>query len=308
MIYMAKWQDELDALHVPKTVHKRAVAGVKHARIKRRNVWRKVGACAAAISLLIIVGQQLLTSPTPPTTSQMVMKDGVIHIPAIHIPDDASNADMNGLVVYDGHIYTQSDVTYEGPLRALQGTYIGKTKNLIDEWSSASVYEQQLASNIGEQPIYTVKGYDEDFRVMFYRDVEGEKQVGIFERLNDIKVSTGKDVFEQFNMTGNVVSANWQSHAAWDVSANKKHRVTDVAAMERFVAALHQATPHVRADDEPLSMAQNNETFKALTIRLKDGTAMTFKLLKGGYVYYGFMDVYFEVDEQVFNETWHLLK
>ena len=307
---MAKWKEELDALSVPKHIHQRAKVGVQQVKKPRRPMWWKIGALVAALCVIIGVTQFFKEKPTvapvdqPQTTTA---ENGSIHIPAISIPDDASSADMIGLVVYNGHIYTQSDVTYSGPLRALQGERIGVTKDLIDEWSNATAYEKQLASNIGEQPIYRVKGYDSDFRMMYYSDLDGDKTVEIMERLNDITIASGADVFSRFHVKDNVVSATWQSHTEWNASSKTVHLVKDVAAMERFVTALYEAPPHKRDEDEPLSMDQNDQSFKSLTIKLKDGTAMTFKLLKGGYVYYGFMDVYFEMDEDVFNDIWQLL-
>lgn len=306
---MTKWQRELDQLDIPKNVHERAIAGVKQVRKKRRAVWMQIVAVIVVLCVVIVaikfLNEQSVESPAKQVTTE---GNGMIHVPAMQIPDDASTVDMIGLVVYNGHIYTQSDVTYTGPLRALQGEKLGTTKNLMDEWSSASAYEKQFASNIGKKSIYRVKGYDIDFRLMFYSELEGKKRAEIFERLNDLTIATGADVFKHFRLKDNIVSATWQNHVEWNETSKTVHLVKDVAAMERFASALYSATPHSRNDNEPLAMEHNNSTFKALTIKLKDGTAMTFKLLKGGYVYYGFTDVYFEIDKKTFNDIWNLLQ
>ena len=91
--------------------------------------------------------------------------------------------------------------------------------------------------------------------------------------------------------------------------AQKGHDAAFLTLFQQYEAYIYRmAYVYVQNENDALDIVQETAYRAFKSIRLKDGTAMTFKLLKGGYVYYGFMDVYFEVDEQVFNETWHLLK
>ena len=79
---------------------------------------------------------------------------------------------MIGLVVYQGNIYTQTG-TQITPDIAARGDKLGRSKSGITEWSSSEDYTE-LASTIGEMDIFTVKGYDADFRIMSYMEHDGK--------------------------------------------------------------------------------------------------------------------------------------
>ena len=87
--------------------------------------------------------------------------DGV-YVPAIELPESSEDAfaDMLGLVVCQGHIYTQAE-DYLGEdaqkIETLVGEHLGTAKGNIDEWSSRDEYATELASNISGE-VYSVKG------------------------------------------------------------------------------------------------------------------------------------------------------
>ncbi|PSL40919.1 hypothetical protein B0H99_10351 [Planomicrobium soli] len=65
--------------------------------------------------------------------------------------------------------------------------------------------------------------------------------------------------------------------------------------------------PHEQNSD-PIGDSQNNEEYKELTVHLDDGSRIRLTLLKDGYIYCGFMGVYFEMNQNVFTTMWRLLQ
>lgn len=315
---MSNWKDELQRLELPENLQHRGKAGmeqVENERKKRKPFFLKASGLVAAILLCVsgwfIFKEDTIKTTQPNETSvREITKNGdTIEIPPLQIPENADTMDMIGLVVYKGQIYTQSDVRYEGDdIYALKGMKLGDTKNTLDEWSKKEEFEKELASNIGESSIYEVEGYNTDFRIMSYQEWNGKEQAEIFERLNGLSMTTGGDVFDAFHMVGNVAAAKWQTFNDWDRATSNFTQMADVAIIEKFVEQLGKAIPLIReVDHEPISNQMNQNDFKALTITLKDDMSMTFKLFKGGYVYYGGMDIYFKVEQETFDELWQEL-
>ncbi|MBB6020100.1 hypothetical protein HNR77_001161 [Paenibacillus sp. JGP012] len=104
---------------------------------------------------------------------------------------------MLPLVVYRDHVYTESATTLEGAdALALRGAKLGTTSGGIHELSSKDDYKE-LASTIGEADIYAVKGYDTDFRVMSYTEIDGQVYAQLFDKTNDMTISGGAELEER---------------------------------------------------------------------------------------------------------------
>ena len=140
---------------------------------------------------------------TPAPDMQFI--DQGLRIPALSVPEPKEWAmyDMIGTLVYNGSIYTQTENQYMDleaeQKEALLGEYLGHATSSLDEWSSFEEYDKEFASTY-EGDVYSVKGYDPDFRVCirYEEEYDGEKHLFLFflERLNDITINTGYDVFE----------------------------------------------------------------------------------------------------------------
>ena len=112
-------------------------------------------------------------------------------------------ADMIAFVMYQGNMYTDAEMysEEESPhLEGLLGEEIGESTGTIDEWSDESEYAREFASNIPGK-VYTVQGYDPDFRLCVRRDFTDDSGVHrmwlhFLEHLNGISLSTGADLFE----------------------------------------------------------------------------------------------------------------
>ncbi|WP_303969718.1 hypothetical protein [Sporosarcina ureae] len=217
---------------------------------------------------------------------------------------------MVGLIVYNGKIYTQTNTKINPTdAKALKDDKLGTTKGNIDEWSRQKEYDEELASTIGVTDVYSVKGYDKNFRIMVDQGQDGNKYAEFFENLNGITISSGKDVFGKLNLVGNVNSAQWRAFSDWDNDIDNYKPIFDMDALNTFLKELNKTKPLPREQDsDPINNSRNNEEYRELALQLKDGSTVKLTLLRDGYIYYGLADVYFEMNEGVFSMFWNHLK
>ncbi|MDF2556239.1 MAG: hypothetical protein K0R71_67 [Bacillales bacterium] len=169
-----------------------------------------------ATNLLIIFGFHTmvsnnnfnLTSKNEPT----ITKNGGVKIPAIKLPKDLSNAKMIGLIVYNGKVYKEARTEIdEENAKVILGDKLGITKGSLNEWSNQDAYTEEFASSIGIKSVFSVKGYDKDFRIMTYEEQDGKPYAEFFENLNGITLNSGEDVFGKLKMAGNVTKAKYRT-------------------------------------------------------------------------------------------------
>ncbi|MBO4831306.1 MAG: hypothetical protein J5569_02395 [Oscillospiraceae bacterium] len=298
--------------------------------------WVRWGALAAC--LCIIVGGVYLATrprggadiPAPmpaeaaevkpaPVVPAPVSKDDVteqggggLYIPAIDLPENTEGEmDMIGLIVYRGGIYTQSGF-YSGDealaIEPLVGEYLGTCDGTIDEWSAREEYERDFAGNIPGD-FYAVEGYDIGFRICMVHEWPDETGspttvIEFFDRLNDITLTTGGDLFEnRLHLRGRVEDIVWQSHDDWNWNrGNFRDAGFDPGTWDAFIdtldeggfvytwdpdrsSAFYEGVPNSRIYDTP------NQAH--LTLSMEDGTRVELRLIEGGYVGYGPLNWYF---------------
>jgi hypothetical protein len=150
----------------------------------RKNTWIKWGAMAACLCLVVagvLGGSHLddkkLTLPDEQNGSENIstQKDPAVnngngvYIPAVELPTNTEGVefDMLAMVVYHGGIYTQAEAYYDADaerINDLVGDYLGYATGSINEWSTQDEYAKEFASSCAGD-VYSVKGYDTDFRV-----------------------------------------------------------------------------------------------------------------------------------------------
>ncbi|MEK3732497.1 hypothetical protein MKX64_08570 [Paenibacillus sp. FSL M8-0334] len=229
-----------------------------------------------------------------------------VTIPQVELPgDNGIQANMIGLVVYQGNIYTQSStrITPEAAEQLL-GDKLGRSKAGITEWSDASDYTE-LASTIGETDIYAVKGYDTDFRIMSYQVIDGQVYAEFYDHLNGIAIATGEDLIGKLNVKDRIQTAQWQSFDSWNMGENRLQAVQAADALSSFVTALHTASPVAEEalGEEPYASSEQ----KFLYLKLEDETEVELRLFKlgsGNYAKYGHTPVFLQVEDAVFNALW----
>lgn len=304
-----KIKQEMNRIQIPNELHERATRGVKKAKseiTKRKNYLFKVVPLAVSIVFLSIGGYSVWNANHQSYESKNIVssldKNGVT-IPAIELPKSGETAKMMPLFVYKGRIYTQSSTKID-PLQVknLLGEKLGKTKAGLDEWSNQDEYAVEFASSIGEVDVYSVKGYQQGFRLMTYDVSSGYAE--IYESLNGVTISSGSDIVETLHLM-NIEKAKSRTYDDWNNSAEKYTEINDKALLNSFVSALNHSIPYLREDVEAkLGNFQNNEQYKELTLSLTDGTNVTFWVVKDGYISYG-NTLYFKMDHEVFMNLWN---
>lgn len=312
---------EMDKIEIPNHLHERSMLGIQKAKLempKKKPKWSKTFTMAA--SLVIVLGgygiykdilQTEQISPSPNVNIPIVVKDDGLKIPAIELPEDTGGAEMNmiGLIVYNGKIYTQTATEIDPTIaKNVLDTKLGTTKGGIDEWSKQDQYAVEFASTIGVVDVYSVKGYDKDFRIMSYTEIDGEVYSEYYECLNGMTVHSGEDIFGKLELNGHIQSAQYRTYSDWDLGVEQFYPIEDMELLKKFADELDHAVPFSRASiEETLGDFRNDENYRQMTIKLNDGTKVSMVVLKDGYIHYSYSDVYFKIDNGIFNEIWAAL-
>jgi hypothetical protein len=233
-----------------------------------------------------------------------------VEIPKTELPSNDKNvkADMIGLVVYHGNVYTESATTVDGAdALSLRGEKLGKTTGGIHERSGEDDYKE-LASTIGTADIYTVKGYDSDFRIMSYTEIDGQVYAQLFDKTNGISVSGLSDLLGKLNMKDHVTAAQWESFDSWNNGLQQLQQFPVDDSLNNFIDALSLAAP-VAASPELDERLYGREDRKMIYLTLEDKTKVKLVLFgEEGMVRYGFAPVFFKVEQGAFQQFWNSLK
>jgi hypothetical protein len=241
-------------------------------------------------------------------TNHKIIPDGnVVNIPAISInPSSDVDAKMFALVVYKGKIYAESNTQLDlNNIKNFLGEKVGSTTNTIDEWNVSGKSSEELASNIGEQEIYTVKGYDSDFRIMSYTKNEDQEYAQFFDCLNGITVKSGKDIFGKLNLVGNIESAKFITFDDFNNGTNNYVNFESMDVLNEASNEFNNAVPYnYEAVEKDIESCRNNNDFREFTLKLKDGLMVKFTAFKKGYVCYGNSNIYFKVQSSTIDKLW----
>ncbi|MCM1566632.1 MAG: hypothetical protein FNP40_15220 [Dehalobacter sp. 4CP] len=263
-------------------------------------------AAAIAAALVIMIGAGTFVNSNFGKVDQN--KVG-IYIPQVQISENTEvKAKMIGLIVYQGRIYTQSALQIDANnAEKLIGEKLGMTKANITEWSKQDDYAVELASTVGVQAVYTVKGYDKSYRIMTCEKINGETYAFFYECLNGLTVKTGNDIFEKFKMENNIESVKYENFGSWNNGKNEVQSLTNPDGVNHFLAALENAVPNTRESLPDLFEDQGETSQKFIYVTLNDGSKVQLRLFKEGYVYYNGVDLFFKVDSNAFMSFWNEL-
>ncbi|MCR4837467.1 MAG: hypothetical protein K5897_00865 [Eubacterium sp.] len=281
----------------------------KGAGTGNKGKWIALAVSAAAVIalglILFFIRPTETDTNTEKGTGTLPVQDSTgVHIPAIEIevPSDGVAYDMVALVVYHGKIYTGYEFIEDDKEKVLSlvGDYIGEATGSIDEWSTQSDYSKELAGSVAG-PIYTVRGYDPDFRlcnVISYTDEQGNpgKAVSFLENLNGITLDKGADLFEErLQIKGHVKKLFFKSHEAWN-TGSKEMTVPDMTANQElwdtFLDELDRGS-FVEIDYVKDPGFYDNPHQVHLFVKKDDGTTVELRLFEGGYVGYQPLGWYF---------------
>ncbi|WP_052085873.1 hypothetical protein [Clostridium sp. HMP27] len=272
----------------------------------KKKLYNNSFAAVAAI-LLICIGLMSFKTIINKTKNP----PNIVTIPKIELPNNNGiYVKMIPLIVYNGKIYTSSHTIIDSKnTENLLGEKLGRTKANINEWSKQTEYSKEFASNIGEQDVYTVKDYDKAFRIMTnIKTPDGASYPEFYDCLNGITINTGADVFGKLNLKGNVIEAKFRSYNNWNNGVEAFSPINDIALLNRFLDKVNKSTPYSQEEIETsLGDYRNDDEYKELILKLKDGCEVSFTILKSGYVYYGYSTVYFKINDKVFEKLWNEL-
>ncbi len=263
---------------------------------------------AESSPLLEASGRETAPSPAVAAESEASSPEGVF-LPALELPEgDAAAACMVPLVVYNGSVYTDA-ASWRGEearaLDALTGDYLGEAVGIIDPWSEEEAWEQEFAGTVSG-PLYTVKGYDTDFRICLrqeYTDEAGEPGLWILylERLNGITLTTGADLFEdRLHLRDRITEIRWQDHDDWNYGrGNFRDAALDGETRDAFLEALD------RGEFVRHRSGYSSEHQAHLFLDLEDGLTVHLRLLAEGYVAYGVLNgVLLKMPGEVFDAVY----
>lgn len=279
----------------------------RHRRLPLRSM-ASMAAGLIVVVLLGIFGHNLISRQTA-DPGNAANSECEINVPKIELPKNTTgNADMIGLIVYQGRIYTQAYTSIKpGIAEKLLGEKLGTTKGNIDEWSSQKDYAVEFASTIGRTDVYSVKGYDKSFRIMTYKKHEGTVYAEFYECLNGIKVKTGADVFDKLKIENNINSAKQEMFESWNNHREEYKEFKGLTSLNSFVSKLGETVPYKQQSLSYLFQEQGNASQKFIYITLKDGSEVELRLFKGGFVYYSNAHIFFKMEDKAFDTLWEEL-
>lgn len=315
-----KIKEEINKIEIPKELNERSRNGISKAKAEmpsRYKHWSKVVVFAASLLIGIsgyFIYENIRLDPYGETlneNSPMITSNGGLEIPILKLQKTTSNTSMSmiGLIVYNQKIYTQTstDIIDEHASDLLDEK-IGTTKDNLDEWSKQNEYSVEFASTIGRTDVYTVKGYDKDFRIMSYSEENGEINTEFYESLNGMTVYSGQDILGKLKISGNIINAQYRSFSDWNNSVDNFLPIQDRDILSSFAEELNHTIPYSRESVEKiLGDFRNDENYKEMILYLKDHTKVTLVVIKGGYIRYGISDIYFKMDSEIFKEMWEQL-
>lgn len=218
---------------------------------------------------------------------------------------------MMPLIVYKERVYIYAPIQISSEnAKNLLGRKLGTTSNNINELSTQSEYSNEFASNIGVTDVYSVNGYDEEFRIMTNMITEdGASYSEIYECLNGITIQSGADIFGKLKLQGNIEQAKFQTFSDWNNGIGNFYTINDSELLYNLLNELNKGIPYLpETIESSIGDYQNDDELKQISLDLKDGTKnITITILKSGYAYYGYPRVYFKIDNKLTEEIWDKL-
>ena len=267
-----------------------------------------------AASLVIVVSLGILVRnfvmKNPNASPNIIGSAEGIYIPKLELPKDTNAAaDMIGLIVYQGRIYTQTGtkISSEGAEKLL-GDKLGTTKGNIDEWSKQKDYAVELASSIGKQDVYSVKGYDKGFRIMTYMKIDGTIYSEFFECSNGITVKSGADIFSKLKIENNIKEAKYEKYDSWNNNKQLYKEFGKLQVLNSFVNELKNTVPYTQESLTYLFDDKVETKQKFVYITLNDGSQVQLRLFKDGYIYYDNSHIFFKMEKEAFDKLWNELE
>ncbi|MEG1557629.1 MAG: hypothetical protein RR368_04250 [Oscillospiraceae bacterium] len=267
-----------------------------------------VAACLAVVAVSLVLAKQAGEKKEHEDIATKKYGEAAVYIPKIELLENQQGAaaDMIGVVVYNGKIYTHAEYMYgdDEAKSKFIGEFLGSATGEIDEWSQPNDYKKELASNVAGE-VYTVKGYDRDFRICILNTYGN---LAFFENLNDINLTVGEDLYgeKRLNLRGNINKTEYQLHEDWDWAKGNIKELEDLpsGSIDAFVAELYKGEFEDLSKCKPSIYSQELKQAH-LYFRMKDGTCVQMRLFENGYVGYSYMNdsCFVKIDNEIFTRV-----
>ncbi len=164
------------------------------------------------------------------------------------------------------------------PMEDLIDQEVGQATGTLAGWSAQADDSMTMACNF-KGIVYTVKGYDENFRLIIH-DAESVGMPWIvMDNYDDIELRCGLDLFEtRLHLVSRIKSAEAEGRDG------KKRKVSAAKASKLLRAACAAQMEPATWQDQFLRSRRGKTGW--LNLELKDGTRVQLYLEEGGYVTY----------------------
>lgn len=303
-------KETINTIEIPAELSKRSHQGIQEAsqvnENSNRKNWKIVGSLLLSAAIILVILTQLDLFSRDQAANEVI-------IPPIELPEgtDLESAAMPGLIVYQGSIYTNQSWVRANPEQVddLIGEQLGTTHYSIDEWKETEDNEMEFASNLEEPtPVYSVNGYDESFRIMTYDPDRHPTSARLFEKTNDLTLRSGRDFFEQLNLSGNIVHVTSQTWEQYFQETGQFSQVDDMSLIDSLVENLNHTLPEPFPNSYDTRFDKDIVDEKVLFLFLEDGLRVQLQLLEGGYITYPTLQVFFKMQDDDFERIWNSLE
>ena len=277
-----------------------------------KSIFKSIILIVATLSIIIWIAilRYNLVEKKNNTSPHIADLSAGIYIPKIDLPKNSTDSmDMIALIVYKSRVYTQTG-TKINPKSAEDfiDQKLGTTKGNIDEWSNQNDYAVQFASTIGKTTVYSVKGYNENFRLMTYEKLNGIAYADFYECFNGITVKTGADVFDKLRIANNIKASKYENFESWNYNNQEYKILTNLNTLNNLVNELKSTIPYTQESLSYLWDENERRNQRFVYVTLNDGCEVQLTLFKDGYVYYNYSHILFKMDNVAFSNLWNDLK
>jgi len=228
-----------------------------------------------------------------------------IKVLEIQQTDNGTINDMIGFVVYNGKIYTQAEYLHvdKEAKKEFIGQYLGTANGTFSKDTT------DFSSNIiGD--VYTVNGYDKNFRICIPNMYDDAEFVAFFENLNGITLTKGEDLYgtNRLKLKDNFYDIVYQLHNDWDYDKEdyKHYNYVTNEAISNFIEELYKL-PFVDLTEQKPDIYHMNIKQAHLYFKMNDGTTVKLRLFENGYIGYEEMSarVFVKMDTNIFKKIFN---
>ncbi|MDO4416189.1 MAG: hypothetical protein Q4C20_14035 [Erysipelotrichaceae bacterium] len=223
-----------------------------------------------------------------------------------------TEAFMMPVIVYNGKMYIGNEWYYgerEEKLRQRIAVRLGNGSGDLNEYSSEEAYSNELASNFTDE-IYTVAGYDPDFRiagVMEYEDSDHPAWIVLLDYIDAPALKTGSDLFEdRLHLWEKTESIQYHLHSPQkyiDMDSGTAVEIGSEIWSEFADQVNHAEFFNINTTGESSLYESDHQAH--LIVNLDDGSIVRLRLIEGGYVGYDAQPGYFvKIPGEAFNAVY----